>query len=205
MTWAPDGSIVYQSTAGGTVQIWSVKPDGSGQKRITSEYANGLPHVTPDGKEMVFASLRDGRVNIWKSDRNGGNALAVTDAILAVPFDLSPDGKWIVTIDFKQGTIGKMPIEGGDVFPVSDRRADSPILSPDGKLLAARCWDEELEKTRTYVAKTQEPLKEHIEGHPFPIFDPLNAHNWILYIPLHTIRHSKQMIEVMETAGYPGG
>ena len=60
------------------------------------------------------------------------------------------------------------------------------------------------EKARTYVSSTQEPLKEHIEGHPFPIFDPLNAHDWIIYVPLHTIRHSKQMIEVMETAGYPG-
>lgn len=59
------------------------------------------------------------------------------------------------------------------------------------------------EKARDYVSKTEEPLKEHVEAHPFPIFDPLNAHNWIIYIPLHTIRHSRQMIEVMETAGYP--
>ena len=60
------------------------------------------------------------------------------------------------------------------------------------------------EKARTYVSNTREPLKEHVEAHPFPIFDPLNAHNWLIYIPLHTIRHSKQMIEVMETQGYPG-
>ncbi len=59
------------------------------------------------------------------------------------------------------------------------------------------------DKARTYVSNTREPLKEHVEAHPFPIFDPLNAHDWILYIPLHTTRHSKQIIEVMETDGYP--
>ena len=59
------------------------------------------------------------------------------------------------------------------------------------------------EKARSQVSTTQKPLKEHVENHPFPIFDPLHAHDWILYIPLHTIRHSKQMVEVMETDGYP--
>ena len=52
---------------------------------------------------------------------------------------------------------------------------------------------------------TEAPLKEHIEEHPFPFFNPLNAYDWTIYVPLHTIRHSKQMIEVMETEGYPPG
>ena len=59
------------------------------------------------------------------------------------------------------------------------------------------------ERARAYVAETEEPLKQHLEQHPFPVFNPLNAYDWILYVPLHTIRHCKQMIEVMETEGYP--
>jgi len=56
---------------------------------------------------------------------------------------------------------------------------------------------------RTFLEDTDRPLKDHIEPHPFPVFDPLNAYQWAIYVPLHTIRHSKQMIEVMETEGYP--
>ena len=60
------------------------------------------------------------------------------------------------------------------------------------------------EEVRAFVRDTEAPLKEHLENHMFPIFDPLNAYDWTIYVPLHTIRHSKQMIEVMETEGYPG-
>jgi len=56
---------------------------------------------------------------------------------------------------------------------------------------------------RAHVAETEEPLRQHTEPHPFPFFNPLSAYDWILYVPLHTIRHSRQMIEVMETDGYP--
>ncbi len=59
------------------------------------------------------------------------------------------------------------------------------------------------EEARAFVRDTEAPLKEHLEEHPFPIFNPLNAYDWTIYVPLHTIRHSKQMIEVMESDHYP--
>ncbi|MEE2778298.1 MAG: DinB family protein [Acidobacteriota bacterium] len=60
------------------------------------------------------------------------------------------------------------------------------------------------EEAEKMVHEMEAPLKAHTEEHPFPIFGTLNAYDWIIYVPLHTIRHSRQMIEVMETAGYPG-
>ena len=59
-------------------------------------------------------------------------------------------------------------------------------------------------EVRNFSETTDQPLKEHIETHPFPIFGDLNAHDWLIYVPLHTIRHSRQIIEVQETDGYPG-
>lgn len=53
------------------------------------------------------------------------------------------------------------------------------------------------------VVEMDQPLKAHTTEHPFPIFSTLSAYDWVIYVPLHTIRHSRQMIEVMETAGYP--
>lgn len=59
---------------------------------------------------------------------------------------------------------------------------------------------DEIEK---FIRETDAPLKSHTVEHPFPIFNTLNAYQWVLYVPLHTVRHSRQMIEVMETEGYP--
>lgn len=59
---------------------------------------------------------------------------------------------------------------------------------------------DEIEK---FIEETDAPLKAHTAEHPFPIFNTLSAYDWLLYVPLHTIRHSRQMIEVKETEGYP--
>jgi hypothetical protein len=51
----------------------------------------------------------------------------------------------------------------------------------------------------------EQPIKQHIFEHPFPVFGDLSAYEWLIYVPLHTVRHSKQMIEVMEDEAYPKG
>ncbi|HVR29353.1 MAG TPA: DinB family protein [Thermoanaerobaculia bacterium] len=56
---------------------------------------------------------------------------------------------------------------------------------------------------RAFVAALDAPAKEHIVEHPFPVFGSLNAYDWLIYVPLHTVRHSRQIVEVQETAGYP--
>lgn len=58
-------------------------------------------------------------------------------------------------------------------------------------------------QTLKFAEDTQIALKEHVAPHPFPIFNPLNAYQWILYIPLHNMRHDKQIAEVKSTAGFP--
>jgi hypothetical protein len=45
--------------------------------------------------------------------------------------------------------------------------------------------------------------KNHTVVHPFPAFGTLNAYQWLIYVPLHTIRHNKQIAEVKATPGYP--
>jgi len=54
-----------------------------------------------------------------------------------------------------------------------------------------------------FASQTDLALKEHTEVHPFPIFGTLNAYQWLIYVPLHTERHDKQIAEVKATAGYP--
>jgi len=49
----------------------------------------------------------------------------------------------------------------------------------------------------------EQPIKQHIQPHPFPVFGDLTAYDWLIYVPLHTVRHSKQIIEVQEDENYP--
>ncbi|MES1260997.1 MAG: S9 family peptidase [Acidobacteriota bacterium] len=56
--WSPDGArIYYTGTSGGTSQIWSMSPDGSGQLQVThlSTEASGQT-VSPDGKYLLVTS-----------------------------------------------------------------------------------------------------------------------------------------------------
>jgi len=58
--YAPDGKYIYfNSSETGTMQIWRMKPDGSAKEQITfDEYNNWFPHLSPDGKWMVFISFQ---------------------------------------------------------------------------------------------------------------------------------------------------
>jgi len=58
-------------------------------------------------------------------------------------------------------------------------------------------------EVRAYIETLTGPVKSHIETHPFPVFGDLTAHDWLIYIPLHTIRHTKQILEVQEHPEYP--
>ncbi len=57
--YSPDGKyIYYNANPTGTMQIWRMKPDGTEKEQITfDEYHNWFPHISPDGKWMVFISF----------------------------------------------------------------------------------------------------------------------------------------------------
>jgi TolB protein len=56
--YTPDGKWIYFNSARtGRMQIWRMKPDGSGQEQITNdEFNNWFPHIAPDGQSIVFLS-----------------------------------------------------------------------------------------------------------------------------------------------------
>jgi len=39
--------------------------------------------------------------------------------------------------------------------------------------------------------------------HPFPIFGTLNTYQWLIFVPLHTFHHDKQIAEVKASPRYP--
>jgi hypothetical protein len=84
-------------------------------------------------------------------------------------------------------------------------QAPEPIVPRSGLTLAEvrERFDGQRAEIDKFAAETEVALKEHTAEHPFPIFGTLNAYQWLIYVPLHTERHDKQIAEVKATAGYP--
>jgi len=57
--YSPDGRYIYYcSTETGTMQVWRMRPDGSGTEQLTfDEYNNWFPHISPDGRQLVMISF----------------------------------------------------------------------------------------------------------------------------------------------------
>ena len=62
-------------------------------------------------------------------------------------------------------------------------------------------FKEQRARALAYVQETEAPLKAHTAANPF--FGALNAHQWLLYIPLHHLRHNLQIAEVKSSSSYP--
>ena len=57
--YSPDGKyIYYNGNHTGTMQIWRMKPDGTGREQLTfDKYNDWFPHISPDGKWIVLISF----------------------------------------------------------------------------------------------------------------------------------------------------
>ncbi len=57
--YSPDGKWIYfNSVRSGTMQIWRMRPDGSGPEQLTRDgFNNWFPHVSPDGRWIAFLSF----------------------------------------------------------------------------------------------------------------------------------------------------
>ena len=84
--YSPDGKYIwYNSTNSGLMQVWRMERDGSEQTQITENRRNNwFPHVSPDGKRVVYISygpeqlephehLPNMPVELWMMDADGEN------------------------------------------------------------------------------------------------------------------------------------
>ncbi|HEY8461135.1 MAG TPA: DinB family protein [Blastocatellia bacterium] len=90
-----------------------------------------------------------------------------------------------------------------------DRKVSAPeSIVPSGKLTRDEViakLKESRAKTLKFAEETKLPLKAHTLDHPFPVFNTLNAYQWLIYIPLHNIRHNQQIEEVKANPNFPKG
>ena len=92
-----DARLLYVSGDPGEYQIYSVKPDGTGSEKLTSDAGNHLfPASSPDGKKIAFSIEKDGQQQLYVMDADGKNAKELTkDGQINRGAAWSPDGKKI--------------------------------------------------------------------------------------------------------------
>jgi hypothetical protein len=108
--------------------------------------------------------------------------------------------------DWEKQTAGKTELLLRVMAPRMGKAQAPEDIVPSGKMPRAEImkqFAEERARTLKFAETSDVALKEYIAPHPFPIFNPLSAYQWILYIPLHQMRHDKQIEEVKATAGFP--
>jgi len=109
----------------------------------------------------------------------------------------SADEKW-------DATLGKTDILRRALPNRSTKVTAPEEIQPKHGLTRAQLmarFKEQRARTLAYAQETEAPLKAHTVVNPF--FGPLNGHQWLLYIPLHNLRHNLQIAEVKTASDYP--
>jgi hypothetical protein len=93
------------------------------------------------------------------------------------------------------------------VMPDRSHKAHAPEpIQPHEKWTQAETiarYKEVRARTLEVVNDRDTPLKSHTSEHPAAVFGTLNAYQWLIYIPLHNVRHNQQIAEVKNSPSFP--
>ncbi len=83
--WSPDGRLIlFESPDGEQQDIYTIRPDGTEVRRLTTDGASTSATWTPDGR-ILFARGSGGSPGWWTMDADGANAsVIVSDAAIGV-------------------------------------------------------------------------------------------------------------------------
>jgi TolB protein len=123
--YSADGKWIYfNSDRGGSMQIWMMRPDGSGAEQVTrDEYANWTPHPSPDGQSVLILSYPKGVTGHPTNTDISFRVLNVADRKIRAVVDVvggagsdntpnwAPDGKHFAFVSFQMPTEGAAAVK----------------------------------------------------------------------------------------------
>ncbi len=120
--------IYFISNRTGHKEVWSMDPDGSNQKQLTSfKSISIMPAVSPDGAKVAFTTYAGGNPGIFIISTETGRRLPFYNqkASLNATPDFTPDGKQILYASSASGyaQIYVANLDGSNLRRISSSRA----------------------------------------------------------------------------------
>jgi TolB protein len=136
--WSPDNTnIVFLSDREGPPRLFLLSPDGTSQRRATSEtdvdIAEDLPRWSPDGKQLLFS--RGGGIDLTLSvlDLASGKTRSLTpEGFSDSDAAWSPDGSYLVAIRRDTRVVRSMPAGNVVILKATDGTIVASLGSASG-------------------------------------------------------------------------
>ncbi|HEX6127191.1 MAG TPA: winged helix-turn-helix domain-containing protein [Pyrinomonadaceae bacterium] len=138
--------ITFASNRTGTFEIWIANSDGTNMRQVTTGGNNHTPHISPDGRYIIYNSAAADSTGLWRISTDGGQPIQLTKFAVSWA-QHSPDGRFIAGSFNDGGTtrVGVFTADGGEILKTFDvpPRANFRLgihWTPDGSAITYRDW-----------------------------------------------------------------
>jgi eukaryotic-like serine/threonine-protein kinase len=139
LSWTATGKLLQRDMSW---HIDETAADGSNRVRLLESDSllfSAMP-CGPGDLVTVGRVLEDNKPNLWLLNTASGELKQLTFGVDAEKGDCTPDGKWLLYTEDASGDgighIYKMPTGGGTPAELARGTSFTPVVSPDGKLIA---------------------------------------------------------------------
>ncbi|HEV8632071.1 MAG TPA: hypothetical protein VGV61_17280, partial [Thermoanaerobaculia bacterium] len=160
--YTPAGDrIVFSSSRGGDLDLWSMSPTDRSLHRLTEDPAEDWdPAFTPDGAHLLWSSNRSGHFEVWVAEADGRAARQLSHDGNDAENPTAAPGGWVL---YSSGTPGKrgiwrLRLDGSGARLLVPGVTVHPEVSPDGRYVLYHAPVEEREEIRVARADDGAPV-----------------------------------------------